>query len=156
MDRRSRWARGRCDRGEHAVVHRPIPAEPVVQPVAAHHVLGQLGREVGDREGRVRPENGLRAIDPSAITIPLLALGIARPDEQDEAMVGVGRGEHHHGLRLDEARQVVDVGVLAIVVLDVVVADRGRRGGQDHHGRRAGSHPGEHLGAPRLKAFHHP
>ena len=94
----------------------------------------QLARELVDRERVVGAEVLLRAVDAGARSVPDLALGIARPHEHRRLRLRFAV-EDEHGLRLVEAGQVVEVGVLPVLVLDVVVADRERRGEQQ---QRAG------------------
>ena len=91
---------------------------------ARQHLL-----ELLELEGGVRPVALDRALDARARAHPLLALRIARADEEDEALGRVGR-EHAHRLRLREAGHVREVAVLPVGVEDVGRARPLGRGGE--------------------------
>jgi hypothetical protein len=118
-------------RREHARVHPRIATERVVEAPRVLEVARKLRVEVSDRKGCVGVEITLGALDAGARPIPRLALGVARSDEQHEAVLAMHPAEHRDRLRLVVAREVEEVRVLPVRMLDVVVAEVHRRG-RDH------------------------
>jgi hypothetical protein len=53
------------------------------------------------------------------VAVPVLAPRIWRPDEQDLAPRPVPRHQHEHGFGLRHARQVEEIAVLPVLVVDV-------------------------------------
>ena len=69
--------------------------------------------------------------DPVAAARPGLAFGIPRRHEEDE-LLAVGRGvEDGDGVALRETRELEEVGLAAVAVLDVVVMGHRRGGSED-------------------------
>ena len=118
------------DEPDHPGVEAGV-AEPVEEQRALDRVLAQARVELVDRVGRVGPVGGDRALHARPMAGPDLHLPVARPHEEHEALLGVGRVEHRDRVRLVEAGQEVEVGRLPEGVVDVVVAHRLGRGRDD-------------------------
>jgi hypothetical protein len=119
-------ARG-VERRHDLVVEHTVPSESVEKLFVILEVLGKLRGELRHGKPRVGAEVFDRAFDARARTVPHLALGIARPDEQDRLVLRVLGRHDQHRFGLVESGEVVKVGVLPVLVLDVVVADCYRR-----------------------------
>ncbi len=116
---------------DHALVELRVDAHGVVH---ARLVLEQAGEDlvqVGDREGIVGAVVAPRPGRSGAPAVPGLAQRVALAHEQDVLGLGPARHQHGHRLGFCEAGQVVEVAVLAVGVLDVVVA-QAHRGGRQH------------------------
>jgi hypothetical protein len=96
-------------------------------------VVGKARGELADGERGVRAEVADGSLDTGPRPVPHLALGVARPHEESHAVVGVPRREDEHRLGLVESGQVIEVGILPVLVLDVVVPDGDRGRGEHHH-----------------------
>ena len=114
-----------------------VDAERIVDLAAIGEDLGQLLVDLGDREGLIGAGRRDRALDPEAIAIPDLALGVARTAEEHEgAILALGR-EHRHRLRLRESGQPAQVARLTIGMMHIAVADHLGRGRYDQYRVRA-------------------
>ena len=128
--RRARRPR-RVERPEDLVVERAVRAEPVDEPFVVLQVA-RAGCAPSSAIGNAASAPSRRgAFDASARSVPDLALGIARAHEEHRLVLRVLGRQNEHGLGLVEAGQVEEVGVLPVLVLDVVVADRNRRRRKD-------------------------
>ena len=54
-----------------------------------------------------------------AMAFPVLAPRVGLADEQDFAPAGISRHQHQNRLRLIDARQIQEVALLAVLVIDV-------------------------------------
>jgi hypothetical protein len=128
----------------HARVEVPVEPGREVDGGRDLEVAGQLRVELLDGERGVGAVVAQRALDAGAAAVPGFLLEVARPDEQDEAVVGVRRRQDGDRIGLEETGQVGEVRVLAKRELGVVRA--GLRGiGTQHH--RPGPHAAQDLGA---------
>jgi hypothetical protein len=123
-------------------------AEPVVEAVRAVEEVGQLLLKLLDGEGGVGAELLLRALDAGPPPRPDLLLGVARADEEREALV-LRRRDDGDGIGLLKAGQVVEIRVLTEAVLGVVRARHLARAGQDGDGVRL--HAPHELGELRSR-----
>jgi hypothetical protein len=110
-------------------------AEPVEEGVAAQHQAGKDRVEFGEFVAASAPNRSRGPLDPGPVSRPDLHLAVAGPHEQVEVPVGVAGDEHAHRVRLVESGEVVEVGVLAEHMVDVVVANS--LGGGGHTAMRA-------------------
>src|SRR5213083_2643471 len=118
-----------ADEGHEPVRERVVPPDRVPDLRRLLEEARQLPLEILELEGGVRPGALDGALDAGARAHPELALGVARADEEDEALLQVGR-EHAHRLRLGEAGHVREVAVLPVGVEDVGRARPLGRGGE--------------------------
>ena len=139
------------DPADHPLVEVRIDAHGVEHLRAVLEQPGQDVVDVVDREGIVGAVVAGGALGPGALAVPGLALRVAIAHEQD--VFGLLAARHQHGdrLRLAEAGQVVKVAVLAIGVLDVVVALPHRRRRQDRDG--VAPHQAHQLAAAAREFF---
>ncbi len=143
-------ARG-LDRGEHLALELLVRAQLDERARRADQIVGQPLRQLLDRVGRVDAERLGRRFDAQPLAVPDLALAVARAQEQHGPLARVLRREHEQRLGLAEAGQVVEVGVGAVGVLGVGVAQRVRRGREEHD---ALAEPFEHRRAPPREGVH--
>ncbi len=120
-------------------------AERGVHGGSADEAPRQFLVERGDGICRVGAVDLAGPLHAGAVAVPDLLLSVSRPHEEHEPLVRAGRIDHRDGVRLPEPRQEPEVGVLAKLVVDVVVANDLRRRRDD--GETAFEPVGE-LGAP--------
>ncbi len=118
-----------ADEGHEPLRERVVPPDRVPGLRRLLEEARQLPLEILELESGVRPVALDGALDAGARAHPELALGVMRADEEDEALLGVGR-EHAHRLRLGEAGHVREVAVLPVGVEDVGRARPLGRGGE--------------------------
>ena len=78
---------------------------------------------------------------PARDAVPDLLRAVPRPHEHHRLGL-LARAEHEDGVGLGEARQVPEVGILPVFVVDVVVADRLRRREEDRDAVAEAIHQG--------------
>ncbi len=145
-DAATRSSADAVDGAEKALVEPPIVADPVMNAAAVLQEIRKLVREVSSDEGLVRAVVLLGAVDAGARPVPDLAVAVPRTHE--EGRLAVLCVEDQDALRLVEPRQVEEVRVLPVLVLDVVVPHEDRGRGKNGHGRRrGGGHRVEKRGA---------
>src|SRR5690606_4562067 len=135
-----------------------VAPQHVVDAARALEQPRELREQLADRVRLVGPEVGARALDARAVARPGLGLRIARLDEERERRPAVV-AQDERGVRVVEARQVVEVAVLTEAVVGVARARRQPRSEQDRD--RAGLHRlqeppaagGEQGGLVRLRAL---
>jgi len=98
-----------------------IDSSPVKEPGAPLQKLGEAIGEGGDRLGVVGTVGCLGTLEPRPSSEPELLGRIALADEEPEGRL-VARAEDGHRLRLFEAGQVEEVGVLSEGKVDVAIA----------------------------------
>ena len=119
----------RCVPGrEQTVAERRVAAIEVVERLRADRELGELLRELLDREGRLGSELLPRALDAGAVAGPGLLRGIPRRDEEDVTLaLGRPRAQDGDRVGLAEAGEVPEVGVLPVGVRRGLDRGLGRR-----------------------------
>ena len=133
--RRARTAPALLERAEDREqprVELRVPTEGVQERPLVGHETFEVPPKVLDRARLVDAEALLRPLGPVSAPVPDLASAIAGTHEQDRAMAAAvqpPRDQHRLGLR--EAREVEQVGARPVLVVDVPVAGRLRRGRQD-------------------------
>ena len=114
---------------DHALVEIEVHAHRVVNAPAALEQARQDVVDVADRKSIVGAVITHRTVGTGATTVPGLAGGITVAHEQDVFGLLATGNQHRHCLGLVEAREVVEIAVRPIVVMDVAVAlTLGRRG----------------------------
>src|SRR5205823_13846254 len=94
-----------ADEGHEPLRERVVPPDRVPDLRRLLEETRQLPLEILELESGVRPVALDGALDAGARAQPELALGAARADEEDEALLGGGR-EHAHRVRLGGAGYV--------------------------------------------------
>jgi len=107
---------------DHALIEVCVHAHGVVHAGAVLEQAGQDLVDVRNRKGIVRAVIARRARRTRTPSIPGLARRIAVAHEQDVLGLGTPGHQHGHGLGLAEARQIVEIAVLAEWIFDVAVA----------------------------------
>ncbi len=126
-----------ADAGGDAGIPGRMFAEGVVDLVAADQQLRQQAFQFGGGEGLVGAVFGYRALGAGAAAVPDLAFLVALAHEQEKGAFFTARRQHHHRVRLVEAGQVPEIGILAEFVVHVAVADQFARGRNDSDSVRA-------------------
>jgi hypothetical protein len=124
-----------------------VSPEDVEDSLGALDELRKLLHELAAGVRLVGAERVPRSLDARAVARPGLGGPIARLDEQGEGRAAVGT-EHGRGVRVVEARQVVEVAVLAERILGVGRADDRLR--PDQEGERARPHRLQEAPPPLL------
>ena len=113
------------------LVKRGVAAETIVNAVSLSNELRQFLVELVNRESGVGPVIALRSFFARAPARPHFALAIFRLNEESEAMFRVLRHKHCDGIWLFKSCEVIKVRILAIFVLDIVIANCSRRSRKD-------------------------
>src|SRR5262249_37514854 len=119
----------------HLDVPGRVPAQREVQIVDVLEQAGQLGVELGDRKRFVGTVVAGGALDARPATIPDLALGIARTNEQQETPLPSG-SQKRHRVRLVEAGQIPEIAVLPEAIAGIAIARPHGRARQEHERAR--------------------
>ena len=119
------------DPADHALVELRVRAHGVEDARSALDQARQDLVDVADRESVVGAEVADCALGPRPCPVPGLPRRVAVAHEQQILALRPAGNEHGNRVRLGEGRQVIEVAVGAVVVLDVVVAHPHRRGRQD-------------------------
>jgi hypothetical protein len=122
---------------DHALVELRMRTHRVVDAFAPLDQPGQDVVDVADRKRVVGAVVAHRAFGACATSVPGFARRVAIPHEEDVLGLLASGNQHRHSLGLVETRQVVEVAVGAIVVVDVAVALLLGRGRQDRDGALA-------------------
>ena len=93
-----------------------------MQPLYVADVVGELGAELFDGEGGIRAELLHCTFHASPRAVPDFPFPLPWPDEEDHSVLLVLIGQYQHALRLAEPREVIEVTVLSVGMLDIVVA----------------------------------
>lgn len=126
-----------------AAVEAGLRAHGREHAAAAGKQLGQALVELADHEGLVGAEVRLRTLGAGAVAVPDFHLAVARAAEQHELALGAAGQQRDQRLRLGEAAEVIEVGVLPVAVLGVAVAPVVQGRGHQRHGIGAdGPHQG--------------
>ena len=110
------------DPADDALIELLVHAHRVVDARAVLHQARQDVVDVGDRERVVGAVVARRSLGPGAPTVPRLARRIALAHEQHVLRLRAAGDQHRDRLGLGEAREVVEIAVGAVVIVDVAVA----------------------------------
>ena len=105
-----------------------VLCQSVVQPLHVANVVGELASELLDGERSIGAEILHCAFHASPRPVPDLPFGLPRPHEEDHFVLLMLIGQYQQALRLAEPREVIEVAILSVGMLDVVVAQREGRG----------------------------
>src|SRR5262249_26185978 len=123
-----------------AFVKSRIDSKAIVDAIGAGEESRQLVFKFVDRERRVGAVVSLRAFLTDAPASPHLTGAIFWKNKEHEQVFGLTCDEHRHRALLFEAGQVVQIGVLPVLVLDVSIADCCRCGWKDRGASRYSPH----------------
>ncbi len=121
-----------CEDPQDRLIEIRIDAQATVDPLRVLEQLDELGFQLPDLQGNIGAKLGARPLQSRSTTVPDLPLRVAFLDKQIKLGLCASLKDSYR-MGLDEARDVLKVGTLPIIVIHVTIAHRHLGPGHDEH-----------------------